>query len=100
MTFFNRKARQELEGKKLSDLGGLRGRENLVNYVFDLQTTLASELGGAMAIPRQLVDVSFILVGFAHRVPRRLDKHCEGEGRCERLYSQRFHDLLHDSADL
>ena len=35
MTFFNRKARQEREGKKLSDLGGLSGRENLVKYVLD-----------------------------------------------------------------
>ena len=44
-------------------------------YVTNLQTTLASELGGAMAVPRQPVHVYFLLAGLADHLSRGVDEH-------------------------
>ena len=51
-----------------------------------------------MAVPRQSLDVHFLLVGFADHLSRGVDKHCHRQRQRERPDRQRLHHLLHDPA--
>src|SRR6266508_3004917 len=52
----------------------LRARR-IDSYVQNLPTTLASQLGGTVAVPRQPHHVPALLAGLPYHLSRRLDEH-------------------------
>src|SRR5215208_119217 len=69
------------------------------SYAQNLPTTLASQLGGTVAVPRQPDHVPALLAGLPDYLSCRMDQHCQQQGQCQRTYRQRFRNILPDPFD-